>query len=60
MQKSKQIATEIGDRNTEGLCLNNLGLVYLNQEQYQQAIEFLQKSKQIATEIGDRNSEGLC
>jgi tetratricopeptide (TPR) repeat protein len=59
LQQSKQIASEIGDRNSEGKSLMNLGLAYLYQGQYQQAIELFQQSLQIATEIGDRNTEGL-
>jgi Flp pilus assembly protein TadD len=60
LEQSKQIATDIGDRNSEGKSLGNLGLAYSSQGQYQQAIELFQQSKEIATEIGDRNSEGLC
>jgi tetratricopeptide (TPR) repeat protein len=59
-QQSLDIVREIGDRNSEGLCLMNLGLVYSSQGQYQQAIDLFQQSLEIAREIGDRNSEAVA
>ncbi|MDZ7960567.1 MAG: tetratricopeptide repeat protein, partial [Aulosira sp. DedQUE10] len=57
-QQSLEIATEIGNRNTQSLSLMNLGNAYNSLGQYQQAIEFHQQSLAISKEIGDRNTEG--
>ncbi|MCW5317485.1 tetratricopeptide repeat protein [Nostoc sp. KVJ3] len=46
------------DRNSQGLSLMNLGIAYLSQGQYRQAIELFQQSLEISRGIGDRNSEG--
>ena len=60
MQQSLDIAKEIGDRNSEGKSLMNLGIAYSSLGQYQQAIEFYQQSLDIAREIGDRNLEAIA
>ena len=52
------IAQEIGDRAAEGIILNNIGSVYLNQGQYAQALEYYQQALSIAQEIGDSVREG--
>ncbi|MGF1936576.1 MAG: tetratricopeptide repeat protein [Nostoc sp. ChiQUE02] len=40
-------------------ALNNLGVAYNYQGQYERAIQFLEQSLEIAREIDDRNTEGL-
>jgi tetratricopeptide (TPR) repeat protein len=56
-QQSLAITQAIGDRNMEGRSLNNLGLVYYAQGQYQDAIDYFNQSLQISRTIGDRQSE---
>jgi CHAT domain-containing protein len=49
---------QIGDRNGEGLSLNNLGTVYNSLRQYQKAIDYYQQSLAIKKQIGNLNGEG--
>ncbi|CAH3163172.1 unnamed protein product, partial [Pocillopora meandrina] len=57
LQKVLVIATEIGDREGEASCYENLGTVFKSLGQYDKAEEYLQKALVITTEIGDRQKE---
>ncbi|HIK50681.1 MAG TPA: tetratricopeptide repeat protein, partial [Oscillatoriales cyanobacterium M59_W2019_021] len=52
------IFQEIGDRESEGTILNNLGRVYRHLGQYPQALEYYQQALFIRREVGDRAGEG--
>ena len=57
-QKALNIRTEIGDRNGEASCYENLAVVFHSLEQYNNAKEYLREALVIRTEIGDREGEG--
>ena len=54
LQTALAIRTEIGYREGEGSCYENLGTVFQSLGQYDKAKEYLQKALVITTEIGDR------
>ena len=53
LQKALVITTEIGDRNGERTCYENLGTVFQSLGQYDKAKEYIQKALVITAEIGD-------
>jgi tetratricopeptide (TPR) repeat protein/transcriptional regulator with XRE-family HTH domain len=57
-ENSLKIAREIGDQQSKGRILGNLGLTYESLGQYKRAIDFYQQSLAIAREIGNRRGEG--
>ncbi|MGK7877316.1 MAG: tetratricopeptide repeat protein [Xenococcaceae cyanobacterium] len=54
-----EAARELGDRQSEGLTMMNLGTVYRQQGNWSEAIEFYQQSLPIFQALGDHQSEGL-
>lgn len=52
------ISQQIGDRNSEGSALGNLGIAYRNLGQERQAIDLYQQSLAIFKQIGYREGEG--
>jgi len=50
-QQARDIQRQIGERFGEAIALNNLGIVYYYQGQYEQAIAFQQESMQIFWDI---------
>ena len=52
------IIREIGNQTVESATLNNIGLVYKNQGQYDQALSYYNQALVIIREIGDRVGEG--
>ncbi len=48
------IAREVGDRATEGMTLNNLGVLARDQGQYDEAAEYYAQSLAIKRELGDQ------
>jgi tetratricopeptide (TPR) repeat protein len=58
-KKSLKITEEVGDRQGEGVTLNNIGMVYKAWGKYDQAIEYYKKSLKITEEVGDRKGEGV-
>ena len=59
LNKALEIAIEIGDREGEGRCYNNLATVS-SLGDYVKANEYVEKALAIAIEIGDRYGEGTC
>ncbi len=57
--KSGQLSLcrEIGDRLGEGNTLGNIGIVYDELGQYQEALAYYEQALAIAQEIGDRRGE---
>ncbi|MDM8526699.1 tetratricopeptide repeat protein [Anaerolineales bacterium HSG24] len=49
---------EMNDRRSEGRILNNMGVVYYQQELYEEALEFYQQALAIRQKVGDREGEG--
>ena len=60
LHKALTIKKEIGDRNGEATCYENLGAVFLSVGEYAKAEEYLHKALTINTEIGERNREATC
>jgi tetratricopeptide (TPR) repeat protein len=58
-EKSLKMFEAVGDRQGEGMTLNNIGLVYKAWGKYDQAIEYYKKSLKIREEVGDRKGEGV-
>jgi tetratricopeptide (TPR) repeat protein len=52
------ICREVGDRAGEGTTLNNLGRVYDDLGQKQQALDYYEQALAIRREVGDRAGEG--
>jgi CHAT domain-containing protein len=52
------LAREIHDRHSQGIALGNLGLSYINLEDYARAIEYHQQNLALTQEIQDRQGEG--
>ena len=57
-QQSLAIFRETGDRHSEGLPLNNLGLAYGGLRRFEEAITCYQQDIAICRETGDRHGEG--
>ena len=57
-QKSLAIAVEIGDRQSEALTLNNLGIVHIRLNLWDRAEHYLGSARGGARQIGDRRLEG--
>ena len=55
-----KLAEKLKDRKGEGICLNNLGIVYESQGDYGKAAEFYLKSLKIKEEIGDQKGIATC
>jgi tetratricopeptide (TPR) repeat protein len=49
---------EIGDRTSEGTILSDIGVVYGELGQYEEALGYLQQALAIRREVGDRTGEG--
>jgi predicted ATPase/class 3 adenylate cyclase len=56
-QTGLQLTQQVGDRESEGQILNQLGLIALEQREFKEARIFFEKSLQIAQEIGNRRLE---
>ena len=54
------IKTEIGDKNGEAVCYENLGNVSRSRGELVKADDYLLKALAIKKKIGDRNGEALC
>jgi tetratricopeptide (TPR) repeat protein len=57
IKRALQVAREQGLRKDEGTLLNNIGLVYDNLGQPQQALDFFNQALPISREVGDRSGE---
>lgn len=55
----QRIATEIQNVDLILKSLHNLGVIYGEQQQYQQGLEYLLKCRSLAEQTGDRRLEGL-
>lgn len=60
LESALLIAKEIGDRDDEGACLNNISTIYFARGDYDTALKHLQESLAIAKETGDRSVEGTA
>jgi len=49
-----QIAEEVGDKQIEGMLLNNLGNMYRNLEQFEIAVDYTRQALKVSREIGDK------
>lgn len=54
------LARDLGDRQTEGLLLNNLGVLAFKQGDYKQAVQHYGAALALAEQIGSRDLEGLA
>jgi tetratricopeptide (TPR) repeat protein len=54
-----ETAQRLGRRQDEGAILNEIGLVYANLGQEQQAFEYFQKALPIQEEVGDQAGESV-
>ncbi len=52
------IYQEIGDRQAEGITLNNIGLIYDTLGQYEQALDYDQQALTIMRQLSDQDGEG--
>ncbi len=57
-EQALAIAREVGNRSSEGIALNNVGLAMANLSQYTKAIEYYEQALVIAREVGNRSVEG--
>ena len=55
-----EVAKTVGDRQSEGLALGNLGLNFYFLGDYHQAIQYSEQSLAIVQEINDRRAEGAA
>jgi tetratricopeptide (TPR) repeat protein len=53
-----KISEEVGDRQGEGVTLNNIAGVYYAWHKYDQAIKYYMKSLKIFEDVDDRKHEG--
>jgi tetratricopeptide (TPR) repeat protein len=58
LEKSLAIQKEIGNRQSEGIALGNIGQIYEAFGDYKKALDAFEKALAILLEIGDRQSEG--
>jgi len=58
-EQALQISREVSDRAGEGVTLNNLGRVYSDLGDKQQAFDYYQQALQIRREVGDRVGEAI-
>ena len=58
LQTALDAARRLGDKQTEGVHLGNLGLAYADLGDARKAIEFYEQQLIIVREIGDRRGEG--
>ncbi|QQE65075.1 hypothetical protein GFS31_17600 [Leptolyngbya sp. BL0902] len=54
LEQGVTLAAQVGDRPSQALCANSLGIAYLKLGQYEAAIHALTNGLQIAQAIGDR------
>ncbi len=59
LQQGLQLSEKLGDRQSQSLCYNSLGIAYVILEQPQVAIPFLEKGVQAALMSGDLYLQGL-
>ena len=60
LQQALVIAQEIGDRESEGNTLNNIGEVYNAQGNYKQAVNYHQQALVILEEVEDWEGKGAA
>lgn len=53
-------ANELQDRERMSRMAHNLGLVYMDLQQYDQALDYLGRSRELARQTGNRQVEGVC
>ena len=58
-QQALVIHREVGDRSGEGTTLNNIGTIYDNLGQQDEALDTYQQALAIRREVGDRYGEGV-
>ncbi|MBK9488261.1 MAG: tetratricopeptide repeat protein [Haliscomenobacter sp.] len=58
-EQSLIIWQQIGDRQREGVTLNNISQIYDAKGDYDTALRFLEQSLAIRQQIGDRKGEGV-
>ena len=59
MEESLAIAEEIGDKLGMSGSLNNIGIVYLDNDEFDKAIEYYNKALSINKELGEKSSIAL-
>ena len=59
-QQHLAVARSVGDRQSEGISLGNIGLNYYLLGNYAQSIDYCEQSLAIVREIGDRRAEGAA
>jgi tetratricopeptide (TPR) repeat protein len=59
-EKALKIIKDIGNREKESSCYENLGGTYDTLGQYEKAIEFYEKALKIKKDIGDKKGESNC
>ncbi len=59
LEQGLQLAEKLGDRQSQSLCYNSLGMAYVILEQPQQAIPCLEKGVKTAQASGDLYLQGL-
>lgn len=59
LQQGLQLSEKLGDRQSQSLCYNSLGIAYVLLEQPQAAISYLEKGAQAAQFSGDLYLQGL-
>jgi tetratricopeptide (TPR) repeat protein len=58
-EKSLRIFEAIGNRQGQGVTLNNIGEIYRAWGKYDQAIEYYKKSLRMSQEVEDRRGQGI-
>ena len=59
LEVSANAARKLGNRDQEGMALNNLGLAYADLGEARRSIEYYEQDLAICREAGDRRGEGL-
>jgi len=59
LYKMGESYNQLSQYRQAAITLSNIGLLYSQQQQYSQALDFLQASRKIEQELGNRQSEGI-
>jgi CHAT domain-containing protein/Tfp pilus assembly protein PilF len=58
LEQALSVVKVIGDRQGEGIIINNIGEIYRNIGQYPQALKYQEQALLIRREVGDQRGEG--
>ncbi len=58
-REGAELAEQLGDLYIQGICVNGLGLLYLEQRQHRQAEDRLREALAIAHQLADRHNESV-